>query len=393
MKNQLLPTILFSILFSLSNPLLGHEKPSHRAVAEKSSSIIKLPSKFVPGGISLTVSLPKHYNRETSNRYPVLFQLDGEVFASHHCSVLDGLALTDEIPQLIYIGIDTPNRGLFFYPPADRNKADGVKVLILALRNEAIPYVEKTYRTIPFRILSGHSAGGIATYETFIAEPELFNAYFAFDAALGAWEDESFKPDFSRHQSITGLRFFYANRQAKDLQKDAFRSFEIYDAYFKKNLPRTVTYQTRLEEGSSHIAVHLTGIVFALKALFWEYVLKPDDVEKIRSLQDLQNYYRNLSLRLGFEIPITKDAAFQTTIRHYLESSDHENTLIFAKYWIEHYPDVGSYTTMGSVLEKMGKMKEAQSYKLKACLEGKNHEDQRWGQVWDEVKNLCMGKR
>ncbi len=54
------------------------------------------------------------------------------------------------------------------------------------LKNEAIPLIEKTYRTAPYRMLAGHSRGGLLVAYSLLAEPDLFHARFAHSPALWA---------------------------------------------------------------------------------------------------------------------------------------------------------------------------------------------------------------
>lgn len=52
------------------------------------------------------------------------------------------------------------------------------------LEKELIPYIEKKYATAPFRILAGHSLGGLMAVNTLINHPSLFNAVIAIDPSI-----------------------------------------------------------------------------------------------------------------------------------------------------------------------------------------------------------------
>ena len=55
------------------------------------------------------------------------------------------------------------------------------------IRSEVIPYVENHYRTAPFRILAGHSVGGLFAIDTLARQPDLVHVYLAVSPSL--WWD------------------------------------------------------------------------------------------------------------------------------------------------------------------------------------------------------------
>lgn len=50
------------------------------------------------------------------------------------------------------------------------------------------PATTTAIRTRPYRILVGHSRGGLFAVDTFVEQPELFNAYVAISPSLW-WEN------------------------------------------------------------------------------------------------------------------------------------------------------------------------------------------------------------
>ena len=55
------------------------------------------------------------------------------------------------------------------------------------IEKELIPYVDSRYPTAPYRVLSGHSLGGLTVMNAFFNHTSLFNAYIAIDPSL--WWD------------------------------------------------------------------------------------------------------------------------------------------------------------------------------------------------------------
>jgi hypothetical protein len=59
--------------------------------------------------------------------------------------------------------------------------------LISFMKEELFPFVEKNYRTSPFRILAGASFGGVFVMHAFLTDPKLFNSYLAVSPSM--WWD------------------------------------------------------------------------------------------------------------------------------------------------------------------------------------------------------------
>ena len=57
------------------------------------------------------------------------------------------------------------------------------------LERELIPYVESNFRTHPYRLLEGHSFGGLFSTYALMNKPELFNAFIIQAPALW-WNKE-----------------------------------------------------------------------------------------------------------------------------------------------------------------------------------------------------------
>jgi len=52
------------------------------------------------------------------------------------------------------------------------------------IETELIPYIDKTYRTHPFRLLEGHSLGGLFTASTLLEKPEILQGFIIMSPAF-----------------------------------------------------------------------------------------------------------------------------------------------------------------------------------------------------------------
>ena len=68
------------------------------------------------------------------------------------------------------------------------NNPSARKKFLEFIEKELIPWTEATYRTVPFRMLAGHSAGGNFALHAMRMKPTLFQAIIAASPWL-AWDD------------------------------------------------------------------------------------------------------------------------------------------------------------------------------------------------------------
>lgn len=148
----------------------------------------------------IIISLPKGYEEGEAN-YPVLYLLDGLQNIKHVVGTVELLTESGIVPPVIIVGIESLDRSRDFTPStAGENvyggtgdsgipQSGGAPRFLQFLQNELIPYVEYNYRTHPYRILEGHSFGGLFSVFTLMEKPELFDAFIIQSPALW-WNSE-----------------------------------------------------------------------------------------------------------------------------------------------------------------------------------------------------------
>jgi hypothetical protein len=98
-------------------------------------------------------------------------------------------------PRMIVVGVVNTDRNRDFTPTCRPEQA-GMKFPTSGgsarfrrfLIEEALPVVDATFRTRPFRILAGWSLGGLFTVDTLLSETPVFDAYLAVSPSLW-WDD------------------------------------------------------------------------------------------------------------------------------------------------------------------------------------------------------------
>ena len=138
----------------------------------------------------------------TNQRYPVVYLLDGE---GHFQSVVGLIQQLSQVngntifPEMIVIGIPNTDRTRDLTPThidSDPPMMDsgfskntgGGENFAAFLEKELMPHIDSAYPTQPYRLLIGHSFGGLTVMHILTNHTKLFNAYIAIDPSM--WYDK-----------------------------------------------------------------------------------------------------------------------------------------------------------------------------------------------------------
>ncbi len=147
----------------------------------------------------INVWLPPVYAESASVRLPVLYMPDGGIAEDfqHVAGLLQVLIGNGGMRPFMLVGIENTQRRRDLTGPT-RNPRDreiaphvgGSAAFRAFLRDELRPAIDARYRTTRETAIMGESLAGLFVVETFLLEPDLFDAYLAFDPSLW-WNDEA----------------------------------------------------------------------------------------------------------------------------------------------------------------------------------------------------------
>jgi len=154
---------------------------------------ISLHSGILKEDRLLFVAKPAGYE-DGKEGYPVLYLLDGETHFPYASGMAAFLAASDRMPNMIVVGIASgtgEQRTRDLTPPSTAELDNrfspgngGAERFLAFVAGELIPFVERSYRTRPYRILFGHSFGGLFAVYSLIHRPALFQAYLLADPSV-----------------------------------------------------------------------------------------------------------------------------------------------------------------------------------------------------------------
>ena len=104
----------------------------------------------------------------------------------------------------------------------------GADKFLKFMETELFPQIEKNYRVHPYRILAGHSLGGLFAVHAMIARPELFNAVIAVSPAL-QWDNQVIvkrAEDFLKTRKAENRTLYLSLGREPGPIEDAFYQFK-----------------------------------------------------------------------------------------------------------------------------------------------------------------------
>ncbi|GAA3606210.1 alpha/beta hydrolase-fold protein [Flavivirga amylovorans] len=356
----------------------------------------------------LEIHLPKNYE-ESDKTYPVLYLLDSFYNFSHAVGSVEYLFLNELIPKMIIVGIRNTRRNRDLTPDSPKlskkhrermGLTGGADKFIAFLDKELIPYVEQTYKAAPYKIIVGHSLGGLFNVYTFLKKPELFNAYLSISPSLWYPNElisQEFESVFTDH--LEPNRTFYltlANENSGNMRGNVLKLSEEFKNYINAHKEAGLRFRYDPMPEESHGSVGLPSIYNGLRFIF-----KPTQYEIPKTKEEVMNqggpdgaiekvitYFRQLSEKYGYEV--TNEYALANLGYAFLRIEDlNEYSVNAFKANVDTNPNShDAYSNLGKAYEKLGKLQKAKDSYEKALKMIKETEDPEWEFYLADLVNL-----
>jgi len=148
-----------------------------------------LYSQYLMEERQVYIHLPSGYEN-SNDTYPVIYVTDGDWHIFHLSGILDFLAGNELIPPCILVAIPHQDRNKDLLPAATLtgDASGNAENFIAFVEQELIPAIDQEYKTQKFKVLAGHSYGGLFTTWVLVSgNTNIFNGYIAADPSL--WWD------------------------------------------------------------------------------------------------------------------------------------------------------------------------------------------------------------
>ncbi|WP_353482857.1 alpha/beta hydrolase-fold protein [Haliscomenobacter sp.] len=269
-----------------------------------------------------------------NQKYPVVYVLDGD---GHFSSVVGMIQQLSTIngntmcPKMIVVGIPNTDRTRDLTPThidadpammmdsAFSKTSGGGEKFIAFIEKELMPYIEAKYPTAPYKMLIGHSFGGLAVMQTFTHHNHLFNSYICIDPSMW-WDKQKLLKQTQKalaEKKFEGKSLYLGiantmedgmdiNKVQKDTSEATkhIRSILALQAAFEKNKQNGLKYRGKYYADDTHGSAPLITEYDALRFFFDNFPMKfgmKDFTDSTGALAiKFQNHYANLSKKMGF---------------------------------------------------------------------------------------------
>ena len=316
------------------------------------------------------VSLPASYNQAHNSykSYPVIYLLDGHIHFASVAGMCQFMGRPSngsrKMPELIVVGVMNVDRQRDFTPDKiitrRENNTGGGKAFLSFLEEELIPEIDRKFRTAPYRILFGHSLGGLITTHAYLQDKSSFNAFLAIDPSFGTWDNTVMDEKLETVSSAVFDRPLYlatANWEKRNI-RNRDRHLRFYESLNSKcvdSFNGKLTYF----ENESHSTVSLPAFYDAMSFLFEGYNFSYRNAGDIESVTSV---YERLSDRLGYTFKTPEELINRIGYAK-LRSRDEagkELALSYFKLNVRLYPEsYNVYDSLGDAEYRLGNLDKA----------------------------------
>jgi len=292
-------------------------------------------SKILGEQRKIWVYTPDMTSGNANQHWPVLYLLDGD---GHFASVVGMIQQMSQVngnnvyPEMIVVAIPntdrtrdlTPTHVASDPPMMDSNfskNSGGGENFVAFIEKELMPHVDSVYQTAPYRVLIGHSFGGLTVMSVLTNHTKLFNAYIAIDPSM--WYDRqrflAATETKLTEQNYAGTRLYVsiANtmpegmtlaKMKKDTSSETrhIRSIFELDKFLKAHPQNGLKYASMYYENDNHGSVPFASEYDGLRFIFDYYRLNItgkdfSDTSAALAIR-LKAHYDMVSKEMGYKV-------------------------------------------------------------------------------------------
>lgn len=374
---RMMALFAFLVLTSASAFAQGRQIPGVTSLTLKSSVLGEERA--------ILVRTPVGYETNKQS-YPVLYMTDGDAHIAHTSSSVEFLARNGRMSELIVVGITNTDRTRDLTPTKGVQTgatgapqfptAGGADNFLKFIETELIPDIEKRYRVKPYRILAGHSLGGLFAMHALLSRPEVFQSYVAVSPSL-QWDNQILikrAEDFLKtHKDLNATLFMSLGNEPGPID-DGFHQMK---QTLTRNPVKGLDWEAQQWTDEDHGSVVLRSHYFGLRKVYagWQMPRDPDSGAIAGGLPAVEEHFKKLSEK--FRYPIAVPEALLNQIGYQLLFADqHDQAIAVFKTNVERYPDSANvYDSLAEAYERNGKIDLATPLYEKAQALGQQNKD------------------
>jgi predicted alpha/beta superfamily hydrolase len=357
------------------------------------------------------VYVPHNRNDGVKQQYPVIYLLDGDALFSSVVALVQQFSETDWnwiLPKMIVVGIPNTNRrrdltpyhvesDLPFFGKEGGKVTGGGENFVSFLKNELIPHIDSLYPTQPYKVLIGHSFGGLTAVNILANHRRLFNSFICIDPSMW-WDHQQFLEATKKalmHDKLSDKSLYVSlsgringdidtGKLLKDTLSDAGRHFRgIFglNDFLKSQSKNGLRYEFKFYKNENHMSLPFITEHDGLRFIFKDYLFTLSNKEESDSTfnvaEKIKNHFQKVSEMLGYTMAPPIDIVSRYGNLAIGEKQYYKARQLF-ELNMENYPDSYlAYNGYGDYLIAVGNKTRAAEYFKKALLLRDNGESRK----------------
>ncbi|MEO1082717.1 MAG: alpha/beta hydrolase-fold protein, partial [Acidobacteriota bacterium] len=260
----------------------------------------------------------------------------------------------------------------------------GADAFLRFLGDELVPHVEASYRTQPFRLLVGHSFGGLFALHAMATQPDLFGAILSISPSL--WWDGG--------RTVDQLETLFAERPALATQLYAtvgnesglmIDPFNRLQTLLRYRAPAGLRWHAEVYDAEDHGTMPLPSTYSALRFFYDGWQLPHALVGFDLTAADA--HYAGLAERYGYPVT-TPEATINGLGYRALGAGEVDRAIEIFNANVERFPaSANVYDSLGEAVEASGALEKALELYRKAIQTAEAAD------VGDEDPNMLAYRR
>ncbi len=385
------------------------------ALAQKDNNVIigtidSIQSKILNEQRKIWIYVPNSEQADAKQRFPVLYLLDGD---AHFYSVVGMIQQLSQVngnticPEMIVVGITNTDRTRDLTPThivddppfmdsTFSKTSGGGEQFVSFIQKELMPHIDSLYPTAPYKMLIGHSFGGLTVINIAINHTKLFNSYISIDPSMW-WDKMNFLKATKKsiaEKNFSGTAFFLGIANTMDesmditkVQSDTsdntrhIRSILDLDKYIKGQKQNGLKYESKYYSNDDHGSVPMIAEYDGLRFIFEKYRLKLSFKDFTDSTFDLANkfeqHYQEVSKQFGYKVSPPENMV-NGLAYELLNRKQYAKAGKLFKMNVDNYPEsFNVYDSYGDYFLAIGDKSKAIEYFKKALTLKENPESRK----------------
>ncbi len=356
------------------------------------------------------VYVPNGWQADSKQRYPVVYLLDGD---AHFYSVVGMIQQLSQVngnticPEMIVVGIPNMDRTRDLTPThvdadppfmdsASSKTSGGGERFVSFIEKELMRYIDSAYPTQPYKMLIGHSFGGLTVMNVVMNHTKLFNAYVCLDPSMW-WDKMNFLKATKKslaEKKFTGTALYLGiantmdeNMDVTAVQSDTsaetrhIRSILDLDKYAKDQKQNGLMYNSKYYSNDDHGSVPLISTYDAFRFVFEKFRFKLSFKDFTDSTADLatkfEKHYQEVSKLFGYKVSPPENM-LNGIGYEFLQQKQYAKAGRLFKMNVDNYPESANvYDSYGDYFLAIDNKSKAIEYFKKALAIKENPESRK----------------